>query len=36
MVDGNRELVTIIEAISASDGLHHPTILFMGKTLQEC
>ena len=34
MVDGNHELVTIIEAISASGGLYHPTILLKGKTLQ--
>ena len=26
----------MIEAISASGGLHHPTILLKGKTLQGC
>ena len=35
-VDGNQELVTVIEAISASGGLHHPTILLKGKTFQGC
>ena len=34
MIDGNHELVTVIEAISALGGPHHPTILLKGKTLQ--
>lgn len=33
-VDGKRELVTVIEAISAAGECHHPTILLKGKTLQ--
>ena len=36
MIDGNCELVTVIEAIFALGGLHHPTILLKGKTLQGC
>lgn len=32
--DGNRELVTVIEAISAAGRALHPTILFKGKTMQ--
>ena len=35
-VDGNWELVTVIEAISASGNVHHPTILLKRKTLQGC
>ena len=36
MIDGNHELVTVIEAISASGSTHYPTILLKGKTLQGC
>lgn len=32
--DGKRELVTVIEAISAAGACHHPTILLKGKTFQ--
>lgn len=32
-LDGNRELVTVIEAISGAGGLHKPTILLKGKNL---
>ena len=34
MIDGYCELVTVIEAISASGSTHYPTILLKGKTLQ--
>ena len=36
MIDGNHELVTVIEAISTSGSTHYPTILLKGKTLQGC
>ena len=36
LVDGNCELITAINAISASVAIHHPTILLKGKTLQGC
>lgn len=36
LVDGNCELITVINAISASVAIHHPTILLKGKTLQVC